>query len=64
MSVAPPPKSFGPEQPFAKTRTAAIYHEPDALAGIVDENGFLDGEVVLVGLRFRLADLFRNVPRG
>jgi Uma2 family endonuclease len=47
-----------------KTRTAAIYHEPTALAGVVDEQGSLDGENVLVGLRFPLADLFRNAPRG
>jgi len=45
-------------------RSCAVYHEQTAAACVVDEQGFLDGEQVLPGLRFPLADLFRNVPRG
>jgi Uma2 family endonuclease len=45
------------------SRTTAVYHDSRRVAFVVDEHGFLDGDPVLPGLRFPLADLFLNIPR-
>jgi Uma2 family endonuclease len=42
---------------YPGTRTARIEH-PDGRVAFIDENGYLDGEDVLPGFRFRLGDLF------
>ncbi|HET6247600.1 MAG TPA: Uma2 family endonuclease [Tepidisphaeraceae bacterium] len=46
-----------------KSRTAAVYHDARRAALLVDEHGFLDGDPVLPGLRFLMAELFVDVPR-
>ena len=46
-----------------QSRTAAVYHDARRVALVVDEKGFMDGDPVLPGLRFPLADLFLNIPR-
>jgi Uma2 family endonuclease len=46
-----------------RTRSVAVYSHPGQPAAVFDEYAHLDGADVLPGLRFAVADLFRNVPR-
>jgi Uma2 family endonuclease len=47
-----------------ESRTAAVHHSARRAALLIDEKGFLDGDPVLPGLRFPLAELFVNIPRS
>jgi Uma2 family endonuclease len=46
-----------------RPRTVAVYHAPGNPTAVLDEQGVLEGEQVIPGLRIAIADLFRNVPR-
>lgn len=45
------------------TRSVAVYTHPAQPVAVLDEHDHVDGAEVLPGLRFAVADLFRNVPR-
>jgi Uma2 family endonuclease len=47
-----------------QTRTVAIYHQPGEPTRVVDDQASLDGEDVLAGLSFPVAEIFHGVPRG
>jgi Uma2 family endonuclease len=46
-----------------RPRTVAVYHAPGNPTMVVDEQGTLEGEQVMPGLRIAVGEFFRNVPK-